>query len=50
VREHRGVVQLGCTPEGYGTAADFLAADPIPYLFEDQATVYARKQRVVRRW
>ncbi|MGD6750341.1 hypothetical protein [Streptomyces sp. BH105] len=46
-REHRGVVQLGYTPEGYDANADYLATDPIPYLFEYQATVYARKQRHV---
>ncbi|WP_063728980.1 hypothetical protein [Streptomyces sp. RTd22] len=44
-REHRGTVELGYTPEGYDTAKSYLTADPIPYLFEYQVTVYARKQR-----
>jgi hypothetical protein len=44
-REHRGIVALGYTPEGYDSAASYLATDPIPYLIEYQVTVYARKQR-----
>ncbi|MET9119949.1 hypothetical protein [Streptomyces sp. NPDC004528] len=44
-REHRGVVELSYTPEGYDPASSYLATDPIPYLIEYQVTVYARKQR-----
>ncbi|MEU0213611.1 hypothetical protein ABZ281_00335 [Streptomyces sp. NPDC006265] len=43
--EHRGTVQLVYTPEGYDSASSYLATDPIPYVFEYQVTVYARKQR-----
>jgi hypothetical protein len=41
-REHRGIVALGYTPEGYDSAASYLATDPIPYLIEYQVTVSAR--------
>jgi hypothetical protein len=44
-REHRGTVELGYTPEGYDSDKSYLAADPIPYTFEYQVTVYTRKQR-----
>jgi hypothetical protein len=44
-REHRGIVELGYTPEGHDSASAYLATDPIPYLIEYQVTVYARRQR-----